>query len=112
MEKEVIKEVSKMEGCVIATGGGVVLDGENIRLLKKKGILVCLFASADKIKERTKEGGRPLLEEDMEKKIKELLSAREHLYAQFEHKIDTSSLPPQQVAERIVALFDRCRKSG
>ncbi len=36
-ESEVIADVAKLHGCVIATGGGAVLREENVRLLKQNG---------------------------------------------------------------------------
>ena len=36
-ETEVIADVSKLHGCVIATGGGAILRPENIRALKQNG---------------------------------------------------------------------------
>lgn len=56
-ECETVKEVSAKTGCIIATGGGVVLSRENIRLLKKNGKIFFL----DRPKELlTAGGGRPL----------------------------------------------------
>lgn len=46
-EKEVVRELSGLDRAVIATGGGVVLDPENISLLKQKGLLVWLVADAE-----------------------------------------------------------------
>ena len=37
VEKEVIVELSKKSGCVIATGGGAVLDAENVMRLRQNG---------------------------------------------------------------------------
>lgn len=36
-ESEVISDIAKQHGCVIATGGGAVLRGENVRSLKQNG---------------------------------------------------------------------------
>ena len=52
MEKEIIEEVSGRDHLVIATGGGVVLDRENIRRLRGKGLLIWLKGSAAILKER------------------------------------------------------------
>jgi shikimate kinase len=48
-EKDIVRELSGSDGLVIATGGGVVLDPENISLLKQKGILIRLVADADTV---------------------------------------------------------------
>ncbi len=39
IESEVISEVSKLSGVVIATGGGAILNDENIENLKKNGLI-------------------------------------------------------------------------
>ena len=39
-EKEVIEKISKGNNYVIATGGGSVLDPENVRALKRNGVLI------------------------------------------------------------------------
>lgn len=42
IEKEVVKDVSALRGAIIATGGGVVLDEENVARLKSNGTIVFL----------------------------------------------------------------------
>ena len=54
VEKTVVADVSRMDDVVIDAGGGVVIDGENIKNLKKKGFIVCLWADPGDILNRTK----------------------------------------------------------
>jgi len=54
-ENLIINKLSRYDNCVIATGGGVVLNGENIRMLREKGVIVCLSARPEINCER---GGR------------------------------------------------------
>ena len=42
IEKEVISELSKKSGVVIATGGGAVLNSQNVRSLKRNGKIIFL----------------------------------------------------------------------
>lgn len=49
VESEVIAELSKKSGCVMATGGGTVLDAENVRRLKHNGTLYFLDRSPEKL---------------------------------------------------------------
>ena len=42
VEKEVIAEVSKQSGVIISTGGGAVLDTENVSALKQNGKIIFL----------------------------------------------------------------------
>ena len=54
-EKDVIRELSGIDAAVIATGGGAVLDPENVGLLKRKGRLIWLDADAQTVVERMQE---------------------------------------------------------
>jgi len=48
-EKEAVQELAEQKEAVIATGGGVVLDRENVVCLKKNGILIWLNAPLNDI---------------------------------------------------------------
>jgi shikimate kinase len=73
--------------------------------LRKKGVIVCLTASAGTIYERTKRNKtRPLLSvEDPLAKIKELLAIRQPYYEKADIVIDTEERSPLEVAEEIMA---------
>jgi len=51
-ESEIIRSVSCLDRHVIATGGGAVLDPENVARIKKNGLIVWLTASSDTIRKR------------------------------------------------------------
>ena len=44
VEKETMKEILSRDGQVIATGGGAVMDSENLHLLKQRSVLISLIA--------------------------------------------------------------------
>lgn len=96
------------EGAVIACGGGVVLREENLRALGANGLLVCLSARPEVVLARTaRSKKRPLLEtEDREKKVRDLLAARAPFYAKIPVQIDTSDLAPDDLAARLLALWE------
>lgn len=104
LEKDLIKRISKNSSSVISTGGGVVLDEENVRLLSKKGILISLMASEKVVYERVKdETHRPLLKtENVLQKIKEMLDYRKLFYERAGYCIDTSDKTKEEVAEEVV----------
>ena len=58
IEREAIKKASLEKGCVISVGGGAVLDPENIKELRRNGMIV--FLSRDR--ENLSLKGRPLSE--------------------------------------------------
>lgn len=108
IEKEVVKKVAQLNNFIIDAGGGVVLDEENIRNLKKNGKIVCLAASPEIILERTKRyHHRPLLNvEDPKAKVEELLQVRAPYYARADYTFDTTNLTVEQVVEQIEKTID------
>jgi shikimate kinase len=107
-EKKALQKVLAEDGQVIATGGGVVLDEENLQLLRDRSFLICLSAAPGVIDRRAGEGSkRPLLErhDDRRSRIQELLQQREKNYGAAHATIDTSHLSVDQVAEKIMNLL-------
>ncbi|MCM8782440.1 MAG: shikimate kinase [Candidatus Omnitrophica bacterium] len=108
IEKEIVKEVSNFDNVVIAAGGGVVLDGENMSNLRKKGIIICLTATPEIIYERTKsDKHRPLLNVvNPVARIRQLLDYRAPFYAKADYQIDTSNKSIEEVAEEIIKIIN------
>lgn len=108
LEKQTLADVLKLPGQVIATGGGVVMDEENLRLLREKTLLVCLIASTDAILARVGNGTkRPLLKgPNRRERVEELLKQRADKYAQAHIIVDTSQLTLQQVVDQIVSAVE------
>lgn len=104
IEKEAIRRLSGIRSSVIATGGGAIVDSENLRSLKKNGIMVCLKAVPEVILKRT--GGnsdRPLLiNKDRLIEIKRLLEIREPYYKKADISIDTTGMDIPQIVTEIV----------
>jgi shikimate kinase len=86
-ECSVIEELTRQPGIVLATGGGAVLAPESRHYLASRGLVIYLKASANEIWQRTRrDRGRPLLATpDPQRRIAELLAAREPLYAEAAH---------------------------
>ena len=106
LERHLVLELSGKNNQVIATGGGVVLNPDNIRDYTMSGIVVCLTATPEVILERVaKESHRPLLEGDEKmNKILGILESRKDLYAAIPHQVDTTTLAISDVIDRVVAL--------
>jgi len=104
METEMIRELSERKDVIISTGGGAVLRQENVDVLRKQGIIVCLMATPETILKRTSHSSnRPLLQvEDPFEKIKELLDFRRPFYEKADVMIDTDGKTPRQIAEEII----------
>jgi len=113
-ERELVIALSREGGKIIATGGGVILNPENIEDFKKTGIVFCLTARPEVIMSRVEnENHRPLLEvANRLEKIQELLVARRPYYDRIEEHIDTSDLSIDQVAEQIMFSYNRIKNGG
>jgi len=105
LERELVGKLTEINNAVIATGGGMAVDPDNLRRLKTLGRLVYLRAAAETILPRILNGHhRPLLfpthPDRQLQKIKGLLIQREPYYNQADHIIDTSNLSvPETVGE-------------
>jgi len=108
LERKLVMRLSSQSGLVIATGGGVVLDPENVADLGRNGILVCLSATPEVILKRTdSDNNRPLLQtQDKLKHIIDLLELREKFYAAIPNQIETSRMSPEQTALEIIRLYE------
>lgn len=104
LEKQSLADLLEQPGQVIATGGGVVMDEDNLSLLKEKALLVGLTASTEVILARVGNGAkRPLLKgSNRRERIEELLKSRREKYAQAHITVDTSDLNLAQVVDKIV----------
>jgi shikimate kinase len=107
-ERSVIEEVSRLDAVIIATGGGAVLDTENVKNLKKSGRIIWLAASADTIKKRL--GGDRLSSENrpaltgapLDEELRNTLIAREPLYRRCADMIvSTDVISEKEVAALI-----------
>ncbi|HNX93373.1 MAG TPA: shikimate kinase [Syntrophomonas sp.] len=107
------KRLALRDNLVIATGGGVVMDPDNITILRPNSIIILLEARAQDIWTRVnrKKGTRPLLKgascaEDIEK----LLAARAEHYGCADIRINTSDkdleLIIQEILQKIEEISD------
>jgi shikimate kinase len=111
-EKDLVGRYRQSRGQVLATGGGVVLDPENVEMLRENGILIWLTADPATIQarldgDRPQEAFRPSLTgSDTMSEVAKVLKSRKPLYlAAAQVVIDTTRRPvPQVVAEILAAL--------
>lgn len=104
--------ISKQKGLVVATGGGIVLDPQSRRTLRKHFFTVWLKATPQTIYARlSSDPGslrtRPALcELPVKEEIVKVLSERKPLYAQVATiEIDTEGKQSIQIADEIVTLL-------
>lgn len=103
LESKVIDDISSNTNMVIATGGGAIVNSENLDAFKKNGIVICLAASIDAILIRIGEGDeRPLVSQgDKREVISNLLQVREPFYKKADCIIDTTTKTVGEVVKEI-----------
>jgi shikimate kinase len=107
LEKQALEQILSQQGQIIATGGGIILDEDNLTLLRQKSLLIGLTASTDVLVNRVGSNSkRPLLKGiDVRARIEELLQQRQSRYAQADVTIDTGGLTINQVVEKILKVI-------
>jgi len=107
LERQVVSELAARSKTMISTGGGLPTNSENLAALKIHALVICLWASPEKIWERVRyQSHRPLLHDpNPQKKIRELLALREPFYKQADVLINTDQRSAREVAQQIVLQF-------
>lgn len=104
-EAKVIEDLSKMEGLVLATGGGAVIDPQNRSVLGARGFVVYLYTTVEQQLARTKKGReRPLLENgDRQEILGQLMAERESMYRDIaDLVVETDGRKVKAVANEIL----------
>ena len=105
IESSFFSEITKKNIFVYATGGGIILDKSNQKILMQKGTTIFLDCSLDVLYSRLKNNinSRPILKNDFEKKINEIYNERYDIYKSCSDFIqDTSSLTPNKIVDHII----------
>lgn len=107
LETETVRRLG--DGLVVATGGGLVLNAENCRVLKENGKIFYLHTSCGSLTERVKgDRSRPLLSVgDVENKVRELTKKRDPIYrAVADVIVATDGKTAEEVARAIIAAWE------
>ncbi|ABO49555.1 shikimate kinase [Desulforamulus reducens MI-1] len=98
-----VSKLADKEGVVIATGGGLVLNSQNVEKLQQNGIFICLQASPETICKRVKnKRTRPLLARgNLKEKVIKLLQERKDAYDMADLTISTDHLEPDDIVKII-----------
>ncbi len=116
-ERQTLLDTGSLANCVIATGGGIVLDPENCRFIQSHGICVWLYADADTIVNRLHSDhenheSRPRFSKDsLFQETQKMLKFRSPLYqALGQIKIDTGCHSPKEAANIIKRRVSHVRQ--
>ena len=109
LERQTIAEIASCDNLVVATGGGALLDENNVSLCKQSGSIVFLRAGVQTLVERLREdNSRPLLQsgEALSGRIEGLLRARTPSYERAaDFAVDVDGKTPDAIAEEIVNIL-------
>ncbi len=107
MERVFISEGHPNSGCLVSCGGGLIIQSGMLELVKSKGPVVCLLASAETIYERTRHRKhRPLLNvEDPLERIRSMLSEREPIYRKAGTEVLTDGRSIVDVAAHVCRVY-------
>ena len=107
-EKEVLKSLKK-SNCIIALGGGAFMNKTVRENILENAISIWLNVDVKTLNQRVKwNKKRPLLkEENSQKKLIELYAERKDVYKLANHKIACDDLSKENIAEKIIALYEK-----
>jgi shikimate kinase len=110
-ERRVVQELIARDKTVISTGGGLPANEANLASLKSHSLVVCLWASAEKIYERVRgQSHRPLLKDaDPLGKIRHLLQVREPFYRQADVIVSTEFRSVREVTHHVIHEFHQAQ---
>lgn len=117
-ERKIIEEVSGGTNLVIATGGGAVLEPQNVKFLKQNGLLIWLKADKETLynrmiaEQRTLANRPTLTGKGTLIELEEVMLSRELIYeAVADRQIDTSNLNKEAVVEKILVRLPEKREA-
>ena len=109
MEKQFIERGHPRERCVVACGGGLVVQPGMLNGLRARGVVICLHASLETILKRTSANrNRPLLNvEDPMARIRQLYAEREPIYKRAGTVILTDHRPTSDIISHVMRTYRR-----
>ena len=99
IETEVLTNLGKRSGLVIATGGGCVTRDENYDSLHQNGTIFCLVRDLDKLPT----DGRPLSQKGS---LEQMYQVRKPMYEYFADHIIDNNGSPEDAAAQILHLLE------
>ena len=109
LERSACLQAAARTRVVIATGGGALLDPESRAALEASGVVILLTCEPAalllRLRESALRGERPMLAENFEERVNELLHIREELYSSIPLKVDTTGVTPEEAASRVMELY-------
>lgn len=109
-ESEMIRELTALEGIVLATGGGAILSRENRERLAANGVVVYLKTGVNEQLRRTgRSRKRPLLNRKNPREVLESMATeRTPLYEEIaDLALDTNNQRVRTVAQKLIEMLEQ-----
>lgn len=104
IESQAVENIAKELNCIISTGGGVIKNKENIRQLKKNGIIFFIDRPIEKIAEDIDDSNRPLIKNN-KNNLYELHRLRYPLYTQYSDYVILNDGSEETVVNKILKIL-------
>lgn len=106
LERAAVADATRLSGCVVATGGGAVLDADGFVGLAQDACVAVLTGEADELARRVAgNSSRPLLDTDQPARIAALLDERREVYARAGTALDTTGRSPAEVGADLAGRY-------
>lgn len=112
LESKVVKEIFNKKRLVISTGGGIVLNNNNVKLLKQNGIIFLLDGKVETIIRnlRKSKEKRPLVGDDYNwvQNVKRMYLDRNMLYSSSaEYTINVDCKNVEEIGKEILYIYEK-----
>ncbi len=109
MERQFVDHGHPSSRCVVACGGGLVVQPGMLIALQERGVVICLHASLETILKRTAANrNRPLLNvEDPMERLRTLYAQREPIYKRAGAVILTDQRPANDIVAHVLRTYRR-----
>jgi shikimate kinase len=107
LESDLCTELAQLSNKVIATGGGLAVNPDNLASLRRHALVVCLWATPETIFQRVRhQHHRPLLlATDPLQTIRDLLASRTPAYKRADLILGVDFRSPLETARHIATSF-------
>lgn len=108
LEAALCREIAaNWQGQVVATGGGALVNVQNLAMLTPQNLVVCLDCDPQVLSERLAQAtDRPLLDGPApQERLLALLRERQPAYARIPHHVDTTLRPVEAISADILRLW-------
>lgn len=106
LEKQVVASLATTGPAVIATGGGVVLEPENMRVLRRLGTVIYLSASYETLLHRLQARALPAYLDDLETGFQKIFQHRQSLYRKLSDRIlDVDQVSVVEISEQLYQIY-------